>query len=143
MRKGRCSEIGREYFITTVTWQRQRLFRDFHVARLLIAELRELQEAGGVFWLAWVVMPDHFHGLVRLDQGDLSTQLNLMKGRSARRIRQRCPGIERVWLPGFYDHALRAQEDRKAIARYIVANPLRAGLAREIGGYPHWDVVWL
>jgi hypothetical protein len=29
------------------------------------------------------------------------------------------------------------------IARYIIANPLRAGLAESIGDYPHWDAIWL
>jgi hypothetical protein len=29
------------------------------------------------------------------------------------------------------------------LARYIVANPLRAGLVEHLGDYPHWDAVWL
>jgi hypothetical protein len=28
-------------------------------------------------------------------------------------------------------------------ARYVVANPLRAGLAQSLGHYSHWDAVWL
>jgi hypothetical protein len=28
-------------------------------------------------------------------------------------------------------------------ARYIVANPLRAGLTRRLGDYPLWDAIWL
>ena len=42
-----------------------------------------------------------------------------------------------------YDHALRADEDVLAAARYIVANPLRAGLVGSIRDYPFWDAVWL
>jgi len=29
------------------------------------------------------------------------------------------------------------------IARYIVANPLRAGLVSRVGDYPLWDACWL
>lgn len=29
------------------------------------------------------------------------------------------------------------------IARYIITNPVRAGLVRRVGDYPLWDVVWL
>ena len=29
------------------------------------------------------------------------------------------------------------------MARYIVANPLRAGLVWDIGSYPHWDCIWM
>jgi hypothetical protein len=31
----------------------------------------------------------------------------------------------------------------QGIARYIVGNPLQAGLVDRIGDYPHWDAVWL
>jgi putative transposase len=48
-----------------------------------------------------------------------------------------------VWQRGFHDHALRKEEDIVSVARYIVANPVRDGLVRRIGDYPHWDAVWL
>ncbi|MGH8412134.1 MAG: REP-associated tyrosine transposase, partial [Pseudomonas sp.] len=38
---------------------------------------------------------------------------------------------------------IRRDEDLPAVARYIVANPLRAGLVEKIGDYPLWDAVWL
>jgi REP element-mobilizing transposase RayT len=49
----------------------------------------------------------------------------------------------RLWQPGYHDHALRREEDLVATARYLVANPLRAGLVQHIGDYPLWDAVWL
>ena len=50
---------------------------------------------------------------------------------------------KRIWQSGFHDHALRREEDLAQLARYIVANPLRAGLAQRVGDYPHWDAAWL
>jgi hypothetical protein len=29
------------------------------------------------------------------------------------------------------------------MARYVVANPLRAGLVKRLGDYPLWDAIWL
>jgi hypothetical protein len=29
------------------------------------------------------------------------------------------------------------------LARYVVANPVRAGLVQRVGQYPHWDAIWL
>ena len=49
----------------------------------------------------------------------------------------------RLYLLTFHDRALRREEDVKAVARYIIANPIRAGLVRRAGDYPHWDCVWL
>ncbi|MNE68641.1 hypothetical protein D3C80_1643130 [compost metagenome] len=49
----------------------------------------------------------------------------------------------RLWQKGFHDHALRREEDVKAVARYVVANPLRAGLVEKLADYPFWDAIWL
>ena len=51
--------------------------------------------------------------------------------------------VETVWQPGYFDRALRAEEDVREVARYIVANPLRASLCQYIGDYPLWDAGWL
>nr|WP_305800402.1 hypothetical protein [Thiolapillus sp.] len=48
-----------------------------------------------------------------------------------------------LWQPAYYDHALRKEDNHKEIARYIVANPLRGGLVKSLGDYPHWDSIWL
>ena len=44
---------------------------------------------------------------------------------------------------GIRNHAVRVEEDVRQIARYIVANPLRAGLVRDLGEYSLWDCAWL
>jgi REP element-mobilizing transposase RayT len=144
LRKGRYSEPGREYFVTTVLQGRPSLFTDLYLARTVIGVLRETQTAGLGIWLAWVVMPDHFHGLVSLtSKGNLSALMQRFKGASAREINRRLGHHGTCWQPAFYDHALRTGEDRIGVARYIVANPLRAGLVERLGDYPHWDSVWL
>jgi REP element-mobilizing transposase RayT len=90
-------------------------------------------------------MPDHFHWLVELCDGLLlSNVVGNLKCHSARIINQRLgmPGVP-VWQRGFHDHALRREESVIDAARYIIANPLRAGLVRRVGDYPLWDAVWL
>lgn len=140
LRIGRVSETGRIYLITTVTQGRRPWFMDFATARQVIQVMRQLSDEGVVASLAWVLMPDHLHWLIQLcDRLSLSAAMGHFKGRSARRIGK---GLA-VWQKGFHDHALRRDEDLAATARYIVANPLRAGLVRRVGDYPHWDAVWL
>ena len=39
-----------------------------------------------------------------------------------------------------FDEFSRSQKD---VARYIVANPLRAGLVKKLADYPFWNAVWL
>lgn len=142
LRKGRRSKPGRDYLVTAVVDGRHAVFTNLYAARLLIAELRRLEEEGVARWLAWVVMPDHFHALVTLlDARDLGSTINLLKGRSSRAVNVLLDRRGRLWQPGFHDHALWREEDRVAVARYVLGNPLRGGLVVDIGDYPHWDSV--
>ncbi len=144
LRKGRYSTPSQEYFVTTVVNKRYPVFENFTTARMLISHLPILEQELNVKWLAWVVMPDHFHALLRLEgNSGLSETIRRLKGRSARQLDQYLNHAGRFWQPGFYDRALRSEDDRLQIARYIVANPLRAGLVEHIGNYPHWDSAWL
>ena len=144
LRTGRQSLHHHIYSITTVTRKRYPLFSDFAAARLLIRELQRLNEEHDVISLAWVVMPDHLHWLIQLnDHCSLSRVMKLVKARSTRAINNRLGQHGSLWQPAYYDHALRKEEDIRQFARYIVANPLRAGLVRDIGEYPHWDCIWM
>ncbi len=135
---------GQVYFITTVTHEREPLFRDFARARLVVGELRRLNDCALVTSLAWVVMPDHLHWLLALGHShSISIVAKMLKGRTATAINRGSARRGAVWQRAYYDHALRRDEDLAGVARYIVAYPLRAGLVKKLGDYPHWDAVWL
>ena len=138
LRRGRFSAAGQCYMVTTVTRQRQSVFTDLERARCLIRCLQQEQETGRAFTMAYVLMPDHLHWLLTLGQGrSLSVVVRAVKAVTAHQI----GGV--VWQRGFHDRALRCDEDVQQVARYVVANPLRAGLVRHLGDYPHWDAVWI
>ena len=143
LRSGRYSEVGRIYLLTSVLHQRQRLFDGFAVGRLLVSELRTLHEQDWVESLAWVVMPDHLHWLVSLKRGALDVVMRHLKGRGSRSINHHLGRSGTVWQRGYHDHVLSNEDDLKAFARYVVTNPLRAGLVKRVGDYPLWDAVWL
>jgi len=135
LRKGRVSLQNQTYLITTVTACRLPIFADFQNARHLIGTLKTEANAQT---LAFVVMPDHLHWLMTLiNQGQLPKVVKGIKSVSARKIGKP------VWQAGYHEHALRQEANLQATARYIIANPLRAGLVERIGDYPHWDAVWL
>ena len=83
--------------------------------------------------LAYVLMPDHFHWLLQLqEKADLDISVARVKSVSAHMINKYIGRKGQVWQSGFYDHALRKEEDVINVARYIVANPLRAGLVKSL-----------
>jgi REP element-mobilizing transposase RayT len=145
LRIGRLSEPNRIYAVTSCTLDRRPIFRDFYLGRILVGEFKFQQEHARAVTLAYVVMPDHFHWLMQLLPGSkLSAVVQSVKGRAASRINRLtgAPGY-RLWQPGFHDHAVRREEDLAALARYIVGNPVRAGLARSVADYALWDSVWV
>jgi putative transposase len=143
LRKGRWSEIGRVYLITSVTHRREPVFRNLWCARLLIQELRAADALDWSTTWAFVVMPDHLHWLVALKEADLSRLVLRVKSRSTIEINRFLGRSGRMWQKGFHDHALREEEDLRTVARYVVANPVRAGLVQSVRDYPHWDARWL
>lgn len=141
---GRVSLPGYAYLVTAVTQDRVSLFSDFACARLVVHEMRRVEQDGLVQSMAWVLMPDHLHWLFTLGaQAPLSAAMKRFKGRSASAVNAYLGRSGAVWQRGFHDHAVREGEDIQDMARYIVANPLRAGLANRVGDYPFWDAVWV
>ncbi len=144
LRKGRYSEPGRIYHITTSTHKRTPLFADFYLARAVVRQLRQCDTTGCCSTLCYVLMPDHLHWLFQLQDGNLAALVGRLKARAASEVNHyRGSRGAVVWQQGYYDHALRCDEDLREVARYIVANPLRAGLVSSVRTYPHWDAIWL
>ena len=83
------------------------------------------------------------HWLVALRDTPLDALMRRFKSNSARSINRHLNRQGALWQQGYHDRALRHDDDLLATARYIVANPLRAGLVKRIGDYPLWDAVWL
>lgn len=144
LRAGRCTESGRIYLVTAVTCERQRLFEDWRCAWAAAACLSDPATWDCAQLLCWVLMPDHWHGLLQFEgDGALSSVMQNAKGRAARAVNLARGRGGTVWMPGFHDRALRQERQLLPAARYIVANPLRAGLVDRLGRYPYWDAVWL
>ncbi len=142
--KGRYSQAHQLYHVTICTENRQPWFTDFHCGRIVVGQMRYLHEQNSLESIAWVIMPDHLHWLFQLgDRQTLSEVIKCLKATTAIKLNTLLQRRGTVWQRGFYDHALRREEDIRQIARYIVANPLRAGLVAKIGDYPLWDATWL
>jgi putative transposase len=128
LRRGRCSVPGHIYLLTFTTCARRQWFAQPRLAMPCCLAAHQL--------------PDHWHGLLQLgEKTTLSAWVARCKSMTTRAMP---PDIPRpLWARGFHDHAVRRDEDLLQIARYIIHNPVRAGLAVRCGHYPWWDAVWL
>jgi len=137
------------YFVTIVAWQRQSLFGEIIDGQMVINELGKIV-AEKWQWLttqydyvelgAWVVMPNHFHGILvfhengrggsrsaptSIKRKPLGGLIGAFKTVSTKHINQlRNTEGQIVWQRNYYEHVIRNEKDLKNITDYIHANPL-------------------
>ena len=139
----RWRQPGGCVFLTVVTLGRRDLFTRAAARGLLHESLERTQGERPWKTEAIVLLPDHWHALWRLPEGDwdYSTRLALVKKRfthawttrgggeavvSAGKRRWRRRG---VWQPRFWEHTLRDAADFKRHLDYVHLNPVKHGLA--------------
>jgi REP element-mobilizing transposase RayT len=125
------------YMITFCTHLRAPRFADREAADDVLLQFRATAASHGFEILACCVMPDHVHLLVRAtsEAADLRRFVRMAKQRSGYLARR--SGGARLWQEGHHERVLRDGEDLLGMARYILENPLRAGLVEKIGEYEH------
>ncbi len=138
LRRGRYTQANQIYHVISNTKNRQPIFENLKYARIIIQNLMMQDQQEYTKTLAFIVMPDHIHWLLELKETKtLANVVKSVKAKTAQTIGKP------IWQAGYYDHAVRKDEDIQTIARYIVANPIRAGLVKKVGDYSHWDAIWL
>ncbi|WP_184620934.1 hypothetical protein [Xanthomonas sp. 3058] len=126
------------------THQQVPLFADWRCARAAAATLAMPAHWRDARLLCWVLLPDCWCGLVQAPGKAALLQWAGMARQAAAEAVNRARGRGgTVWQPDMHATALAAHADHRQFARALVAQPLRAGLAAQIGGYPYWDAVWL
>jgi putative transposase len=143
------------HYITAVTHDRVPVFKSETACEIFINQLKELKEKFPFKLIGYVLMPDHFHILVKLEDNDPEKFMLRLRGLSARKIIdwlkdkgywesllrlklkipqrrryqyavwQKNPTIIEIWSPKF----LRQKLD------YLHLNPVRAGLCEHPGDW--------
>jgi putative transposase len=136
-------EIPSQIFsITICTYNRRPLFENNEYAGLTFNTLRSGPFGKQTELYAACLMPDHIHLLLSPVEENLIDSVNRWKSYTANLLLKK--GLTgSCWQRGFYDHALRKEEDIRATAEYIVNNPLRAGIVGPGHDYPFLWHRWM
>jgi putative transposase len=130
------------FSITICTWQRAPLFLNPTYAATLTKSLHRGLFAERSKLYAYCLMPDHLHLLISPKIGNLSDLISRWKSYASTLLRNK--GLNtKYWQRGFYDHALREEENIKATAEYIINNPVRIGLVSRWREYEHSWTRWM
>ena len=132
------------YFITICLKNRKEFFSNVVNSELILTEFgkildevwNSLPKYYNVELDYYIIMPDHFHAVIILDNSlmnkssnkstDLSLVIGKFKSFSTRKIRKRMKIAEKFeWQKSFYDRIIRNEIELYNIRKYIQQNPLK------------------
>jgi REP-associated tyrosine transposase len=124
------------YFLTFCTNRRRPSFANGSVVKIVHEQILLCAELFGFEVIAYCYMPNHLHLLIEgtADDADALAFVHQAKQRSGYACR--AIGASPFWQPSFYDHIPRNEEATLSITRYILENPVRAGLVASPEEYP-------
>lgn len=123
------SYCGRyRYSITICACEQERPFVGKAFVAGLLAAVRRAAQDEAFDILAHCFMPDHLHLLVEglTSASDLRRFVRIAKQRCEYFARRQ--GVYPLWHRGYFERVLRSRESTEAVAKYIISNPVRAGL---------------
>jgi putative transposase len=152
---------GQLQFITTSTYRRAALFLSERFCRCFVQKLVEVRRELNFLFIGWVLMPDHFHMLLK-PQPAATTPLILkgLKAETADRIlktlrqnlqhpwcrkmltRLRLPPTVhdqsryRLWQRRFYPFNVFSEDKIQEKLTYMHNNPVKRGLVSSPGDWP-------
>jgi putative transposase len=139
-RPGRLRDFAYEgfhsCFLTICTHNRQTAFRDLGFGYDARDQLLLVARARCFALLAYCLMPDHVHILARGQTATSRLRPMVLSWNTwtAHQWRRNHPWP--LWQKGYHDHVLRDDESFLGVARYIIMNPVRAGLVQRPEDYP-------
>jgi putative transposase len=117
------------------TEDRHKCFSDLEFGRRACTQLLRTAADWWVEVIAYCFMPDHLHVLVEAKSEDANSRKWADIFRQVSGFHFRRERGHRLWQDGDYDHILRKEDDVRAVAKYIVLNPVRAGLCTASSEY--------
>jgi putative transposase len=87
--------------------------------------------------LAHCYMPDHIHLVLQGEAvtSDLRRFVKVSKQRVDYAFRTKL-GARTTWQEGYYERVLRSDQATDVVVRYVLENPVRAGLVKRAEDYP-------
>ena len=124
------------YFVTACAHKHRNLFQRREVAELMVETIFRYRDAGEFHLCEYVVMPNHLHLLLSLDDGQpLSRAMQLIKGGFSHALRESGITLPAVWQPRYHDRRVRDMDEYAQFVAYIRENPVRRGLVQNAREY--------
>lgn len=123
-----------DYFVTICSKNRTHFFGKIENGKMQLSHAGIIAD---VFWyeiknhfpmvelFAFVVMPNHIHGIIRLLPSEQQSSLSTIVGSYKSAVTKHCNrlSLPHEWQTRFYDNIIRSEQDFERIENYIRNNP--------------------
>jgi len=124
------------YFLTFCVNDRKTVFANEAVVTLVMKQILRAATENRFAVLAYCFMPDHLHLLVEGEADNSDCRRFIKSSKQYSGFYYSKAYAQNLWQRYGYERVLRNDEATLDVARYILNNPLRAGLVREAHEYP-------
>ncbi len=125
----------RQYFLTFCTDSRRRCFVAEDAVSIVRTQIERAAAEEDVALLAYCYMPDHVHFLTEGKAENSDCLRFIARSKQFSGYHYKAKFGHRLWQRYGYEHTLRSHEAAISVARYILENPVRAGLVARIDEY--------
>ena len=124
------------YFLTFCTHERRRLFVMADCVAVVYLQFLRAAAGSQMAITAYCFMPDHVHLLVEGLSDDSDGRLFIARAKQFSGFHfQKQFGLP-LWQRYGFERTLRPYENTLGVARYILENPVRAGIVKQVQDYP-------
>ena len=136
---------GGTYFFTVTLLERKKTLLIDHVDAMREI-VRDVRHETPFTIDAMVILPDHWHAVWTLPEGDdgYARRIRLIKSRFTRRLLAAGVPLARdargdydLWQKRFWEHTIHDDRDFEARVNYVHINPVKYGYVKHAAEWPH------
>ena len=122
--------------LTFCTVHRQSLFTTHVVVGLVLQQIARAADEQQFAVIVYCFMPDHVHLLVEGQRADSDGKKFIARAKQYSGFYYKKEHRSNLWQRYGFEHTLRDDELTLVVAKYILENPVRAGLVERVEDYP-------
>jgi len=127
-----------QYFLTFCTCNRTCLFVTPEAVSIVHEQILRACATEGFEILAYCYMPDHLHLVIEAQRPDADLKRLVRRAKQHAGFYFKRAIRHELWQRYGYERVLRNEEETWAVVRYVIENPVRAGLVDSPLDYPYW-----
>lgn len=124
------------YSLTFCTDWRRKWFENPAAVDVVYTQFLRVAQNERFAILVYCFMPDHVHMLVEGLADDANGKQFITKSKQCSAHAYAKQFGARLWQPFGFEHVVRDDEKIQVVAKYILENPVRAGLSKTVLEYP-------